>query len=64
MVRPLYDTRDPGDVLLALANKLGDPVAKRLPWPNLVNFIETRLTSLQLQEGNFSAEDIASFWAD
>ncbi len=62
VVRPLYDTREPGDVLLALADKLGGKVARRLPWPNLVNFIQTRLTSLQLLEGNISAEDPKAFW--
>ncbi len=63
VVRPLYDTRDPGDVLLALADKLGGKVARRLPWPNLVHFIQTRLTSLQLLEGNIAAQDAKTFWA-
>lgn len=63
VVRPLYDTRDPGDVLLALADTLGGKVARRLPWPNLVYFIQTRLTSLQLLEGNISAPDMETFWA-
>ncbi|RMG98334.1 MAG: hypothetical protein D6706_07325 [Chloroflexi bacterium] len=62
IVRPLYDTRDPGDVLLALADKLGGQVARRLPWPNLVTFIQTRLTSLQILSGNITANDAETFW--
>ncbi len=63
VVQPLYDTRDPGDALLALANAMDGDVVKRLPWPNLVNFIQTRLTSLQLLDGNFTASDTDTFWA-
>ena len=62
VVRPLYESRDPADVWLALADKIGDKVARRLPWPNLVNFIQTRLTSLQLQTGNIAAQDNDTFW--
>ncbi len=62
VVQPLYDTRDPGDVLLALADRLGGKLARRLPWPNMVTFVQTRLTSLQLMEGNFQAEDADTFW--
>lgn len=62
VVHPLYDSRDPGDALLALADKLGGRVARRLPWPNLVNFIQTRLTSLQLLAGNITAGDSETFW--
>ncbi|RME51136.1 MAG: 4Fe-4S ferredoxin, partial [Caldilineae bacterium] len=63
VVRPQLDSRDPADVLLALADKLGGKAAKRLPWPNLVTFIQTRLTSLQLLEGNIASTDTATFWA-
>jgi len=63
VVRPQLDTRDPADVLLALADKLGGRAAKKLPWPNLVAFIQTRLTSLQLLEGNITAADMQPFWA-
>ncbi|RME82257.1 MAG: hypothetical protein D6775_11380, partial [Caldilineae bacterium] len=63
VVRPLYDTREPGDVLMAIANRLGGKVAKRLPWPNMVNFVQTRLTSLQLLEGNIESQDPDIFWA-
>ena len=63
VVRPIWDTRDPADVLLALADKMGGRVAKRLPWPNLVSFIQTRLTSLQLLDGNIASTDIRPFWS-
>jgi anaerobic selenocysteine-containing dehydrogenase len=32
VVKPLYDTRSIGDVLLEAAHRLGSPVAERLPW--------------------------------
>lgn len=63
VVRPLYDSRDPADVFMALADKIGGNVAQRIPWPNLVNFIQSRLTSLQLLEGNTDAANPELFWA-
>lgn len=63
VVRPLYDSRDPADVLMALADRIGGNVAQRIPWPNLVNFIQSRLTSLQLLKGNTDATNPELFWA-
>lgn len=62
VVRALYDTRDPGDVLLALADALGGKVARKLPWPDMVTFIQTRLTSLMVREGNIQTKDTQVFW--
>ena len=39
-VRPLYDTHASGDVLLALAQKLGGDVEVALPWHNEVEFLK------------------------
>jgi len=39
-MRPLYDTRATGDVLLALAQRLGGELAQALPWRNEVEFRE------------------------
>jgi len=64
VVQPLYDTRDPSDIIMALADKIGGSAASRLPWPNMVNFIQTRLTSLQLVDGNISTQDADTFWSD
>lgn len=63
IVQPLYDSRDPADALLALADALGGDAARRLPWPNLVTFIQTRLTSLQLLDGNIKTDNTDAFWA-
>ena len=57
VVRPLYDTRATADVLLALAQELGDEVAQALPWPNEVAFLKERVT--QLRDTGTSAE---GFW--
>ncbi|MCB0064828.1 MAG: hypothetical protein KDE19_22040, partial [Caldilineaceae bacterium] len=48
--------------LMALADKLGGNVAQRIPWPNLANFIQTRLTSLQLLDGNLATDNPETFW--
>jgi anaerobic selenocysteine-containing dehydrogenase len=33
-VRPLYDTRSTGDVLIQIARAMGGPVGEAFPWPN------------------------------
>ena len=40
IIRALYDTRDPADVLLAVAKGLGGEAAKALPWANEVEFLK------------------------
>jgi anaerobic selenocysteine-containing dehydrogenase len=59
VMRPLYDTRATVDVLLALAQELGDHLRQALPWPNEVEFLK-ETTGVWRDEG-LSAE---SFWAE
>ncbi|HTR54839.1 MAG TPA: molybdopterin-dependent oxidoreductase [Kofleriaceae bacterium] len=46
VVAPLHDTRPTGDVVLELARRLGDPVARALPWSTARDAFEERLLGL------------------
>lgn len=48
VVDPVHDTRNPGDVLLALAARLGDPLAQALPWADYKSLVEYRLSGAPL----------------
>ena len=45
-IEPLYDTRHPGDVLLALARRVGGDAAAAMPWPSYEEYIQSRLEGL------------------
>ncbi len=64
VVQPYYDTRDVADVFLFLAQAI-DPIKEALPWHNVVDFIESRLSvirDLDL-EGSYVLENQAEAWA-
>jgi anaerobic selenocysteine-containing dehydrogenase len=64
VVRPLYDTRSTGDVLLALAQRLGGAAAEALPWPDEAAYLQE--VASELQGSSLSAYDArtsAGFWA-
>ncbi len=44
VVEPVHDTRDPGEMLLDLAQRLGGPVAKAFPWASYKDLITDRLS--------------------
>jgi anaerobic selenocysteine-containing dehydrogenase len=46
VVAPLHDTRPTGDVVLELARRIGDPVARSFPWPTARDAFEDRLLGL------------------
>ncbi|MBE7452674.1 MAG: molybdopterin-dependent oxidoreductase [Kofleriaceae bacterium] len=46
VVAPLHDTRPSGDVVLALARRVGGAVATALPWPTFREATEARLAGL------------------
>jgi anaerobic selenocysteine-containing dehydrogenase len=48
VVAPVLDTRDPADVLLDLAHRLGGPLSEALPWPDYQSLVAHRLEALQL----------------
>jgi anaerobic selenocysteine-containing dehydrogenase len=74
VVETVHDTRDPGDVLLDLAHRIGDPVASSLPWDNYQELITNRLSKFDWEKleanGNwselvyFNAEPGSPAWND
>ena len=58
VVEPVHDTRDPGDVLLDLAQRLGGSIAKAFPWASYKDLIAARLTGFDREKleanGNWS----------
>jgi anaerobic selenocysteine-containing dehydrogenase len=58
VVEPVHDTRGPGDVLLDLAKRLGEPVAGAFPWASYKDLIADRLSTFDWQKleanGNWS----------
>ena len=55
VVEPVYDTANPGDVLLQLAARLGGPLADALPWSNTQSLVRDRLSALNLDWDKFLA---------
>ena len=74
VVATLHDTRDPGDVLLDLAQRLGDPVAGAFPWTSYKDLVTERLSKFDWEKleanGNwselvyFNAEPGSPAWSD
>ena len=64
MIAPLHDTRATGDVILALASKLGGEVARRLPWASVEDLVRERGRALAAAPGGsvmvppFQAEEL------
>lgn len=58
VVEPVHDTRNPGDVFLDLAGRLGGPAAKALPWKSYQDLITDRLSNFDWKKleanGNWS----------
>jgi anaerobic selenocysteine-containing dehydrogenase len=46
VIEPLYETRHPGDVLLALAERVGGAAAAALPWESYEAYLKERLEGL------------------
>ena len=76
VVDPVLDTRNPGDVWVELAAKLGGSAAEALPWPDYKALVEYRLAGAPLEwdklEANgcwsemvyFNAEPGSTAWAN
>jgi menaquinone reductase, molybdopterin-binding-like subunit len=57
VLKPLYDTRSTGDVLIQLADSLGGRVAASLPWRNYEELLKERALSLMEVEGGLTCHD-------
>ncbi len=65
VVKPLYDTRNSGDVIIELARRIGGTVAKSFPWKNYEELIEEKVRGLhEVQKGNIVAPTFARFWEE
>jgi anaerobic selenocysteine-containing dehydrogenase len=76
VVEAVHDTRNPGDVLLELADRLGGALSDALPWSDYKSLVEYRLSGVGMDwdkfvaNGNwsemiyFNAEPGSEAWAD
>ena len=46
VIEPLYETRNTGDVLIALAQAVGEPLAAALPWSSFEEALRARIQGL------------------
>jgi anaerobic selenocysteine-containing dehydrogenase len=64
VVRPLYDTRSTGDVLIEVAKRIGDQAALALPWTDEVSFLQELAVELHGSSlGAYDASTQNNFWA-
>lgn len=61
VVAPVHDNRNPADVLLELAARLGSPMSQALPWQDYRQVIEYRLAGAPLE---WEKLDANGFWAE
>lgn len=60
---PLYDTRPTGDLLLAVAKGLGDPIAKALPWSDYQDFLKEEMKRIfDSRKGDIFGTAFESSW--
>jgi anaerobic selenocysteine-containing dehydrogenase len=65
LVEPLHDTRNVANVLIDLAQRVGDGVATALPWPDFVAAIQERVRGLHgAGTGMPRADTFEDFWAE
>jgi anaerobic selenocysteine-containing dehydrogenase len=63
VVKPLYDTRNSGDVLIDLAKGIGGTVAQSFPWRNYEALIKEKVKGLhEIHKGNIIASTFEKFW--
>jgi anaerobic selenocysteine-containing dehydrogenase len=66
VVEPVYDTRDPGDVLLELAHRISGPPGEAFPWASYKDLVADRLSTLDREklETNGSWSELVYFNAE
>ncbi|MEW5871855.1 MAG: molybdopterin-dependent oxidoreductase [Chloroflexota bacterium] len=60
VVAPVHDTRDPADVLLNLAQRLGGSLSQALPWEDYRALVEHRLSGIDMDWEKYVSN---GFWA-
>jgi anaerobic selenocysteine-containing dehydrogenase len=64
VVRPMHESRDRAEILLALAKRLGGRVQQALPYGDFREFLRKRLDEEGvLKHGSFAEDDRDKFWA-
>ncbi|MCI0625118.1 MAG: molybdopterin-dependent oxidoreductase [Acidobacteria bacterium] len=63
VLKPRFDTRHSGDVLLEVARALGRPFSDALPWEDFSFLVQEAFRPLhELQRGSTKAETFENFW--
>jgi len=63
VIKPLYDTRNTGDVLIELAHRLGGTVKESFPWKDFLELIQFRTRGIyESGRGNIKANSFEEFW--
>jgi anaerobic selenocysteine-containing dehydrogenase len=63
VVNPVYNTRQFGDTVLAVAKAMGGTQASALPWPSYYDFVRENWTAIQrLGRGSVAEADFEAFW--
>jgi anaerobic selenocysteine-containing dehydrogenase len=60
VVEPMHDTRNPGDVLLALAAMVGGPLGQALLYETYKELVEYRLSAIDMDWGKFAENGVWS----
>jgi anaerobic selenocysteine-containing dehydrogenase len=60
VVEPVHDTRNPGDVLLQLAAKLGGALGQTLPFSDYRSLVEHRLSAIDMDQAKFAENGVWS----
>jgi len=61
--KPLYDTRNTGDVIIEFAKGLGGTVAKSFPWKDFQEALKEAIKGVfASKRGSLQAKDFDSFW--
>lgn len=55
VVEAVHNTRNPGDVFLQLAAKIGGPLAQALPWADYQSLVSYRLSAIDMDWEKFEA---------
>jgi anaerobic selenocysteine-containing dehydrogenase len=61
--KPLYDTRNTGDVIIQMARSLGGAVAKSFPWKDFQDALKDAIKGIHMaKRGSIRAKDFDEFW--
>lgn len=63
VMKPLYDTRNTGEVLIGLAHKIGGTLKENFPWNSYEAFLKASISGVAgLQNGSFKSRNENDYW--